>query len=203
MNIDHYHKFLSHQELGLKKKASESVRCFVDSFESEDQIESWVWSHLPELGENRSSRVRHEIFHELVYPVLKSGYLADDFNSTLWLGKLIQNIYQTPKLHEELSWVSEMELLRKCNTIEPEDNEARLLLLGCIVRWLEYTEHEWPSGILYGNDGANEEQCIDIRNEVELVLRLDKEHKHSEFIKQYMKKLSQYQAGLNKGRHAD
>jgi hypothetical protein len=198
MNIEHYHKFLTFQESGLKKKATDSLRSFISSFESTGDINGWVWENIAELGSNPSSRVRYEIFHELVYPVLKAGYIEGEFSSTLWLAKLIQNIYQAPKTHEELDWVSEMELLRKCHELKPENDEARLLLLECIVKWLQYTEHEWPSGILYGNDGATLEQCGEITQEIELVLSLDKEYQYSEFIKQYTKKLVQYRARLNK-----
>jgi hypothetical protein len=133
-----------------------------------------------------------------LYPILKTGYENNDFACTLWLGKLAQNIYQAQKLHEELNWVSELSLYKKCHVIDPSNDEARLLLLKAIVSWLEYSEHEWPSGILYGNDGATVEQCDEISIEVQRVLKMDKEHIYSEFIKQYVKKLGEYRARLNK-----
>lgn len=198
MNIEHYREFKDCEEKGLKKEASKSIRAFISSFDEKDEIEKWVWDYLPELKTNRSSRIRHEIFHELIFPVLKAGYLKGDFSCTLWLGKLIQNIYQTQKLDEELGGVTELGLFNKCHDLDPENEEARLLLLNSIVSWLEYSEHEWPAGILYGNNGATLEQCADINIEVERVLKLDKEHKYSEFIKQYIKKLTEYRARINK-----
>lgn len=198
MNIAYYQEFKEYEEKGLKKEASKSLRSFISSFENGKEIGEWVWEYLPMLETNRHSRIRHEIFHELVYPVLKSGYESNDFSSTLWLGKLAQNIYQARQLHEELDWVTELSLYDKSYEIDPSNDEARLLLLKAVVSWLEYTEHEWPSGILYGNDGATIEQCDEISAEVQRVLKLDKEHAHSEFIKQYVKKLSEYRARLNK-----
>lgn len=198
MNIDHYNDFLKYQDKGLKNKAGKSVRLFVSAFKNEIEIKDWVLKYLPRITTNRSSRIRHEIFHELVYPVLKPGYFDNDFTSTLWLGKLIQNIYQAPKLHEELSWVTEIQLYRRCYDEKPENDEARLLCLKSLVEWLEYSEHEWPSCILYGNDGATLEQCGEILSEVELILKLDIEHQYSEFIKQYSKKLAQCKTRLNK-----
>ncbi len=197
MNIKHYNEFLEYQDKGLKKQAGKSVRMFISTFQNEDEIKEWVLQYLPSLTTNRSSRIRHEIFHELVYPVLKAGYVDNDFVSTLWLGKLIQNVYQATRLHEELSWVSELQLFRKCYEQKPEDDEARLLCLKTLVDWLEYSEHEWPSGILYGNDGATLEQCGEILREIEIILKLDKEYKYSDFIKQYSKKLVQYKTRLN------
>lgn len=198
MNIEYYQNFLRFQSLGQKNNATKSLRDFISSFESIEEIDNWVWVNLADLSSNSNARVRHEIFHELIYPVLKSGYNKGDFTSTLWLAKLIQNVYQMAKIHEELVGVSEMELLRKCHTLEPENNEVRLLLLECIVKLLQYSEHEWPRGILYSHDGATLEQCGEIAIEIELALSLDKECQYTEFIKQYTKKLSQYQADLNK-----
>lgn len=198
MNIEHYREFKDLEEKGLKKLASKALRAFISSFKNGQEKEEWVWEYLPKLQANRHSRIRHEIFHELVYPILKAGYKNHDFASTLWLGKLAQNIYQAQQLHEELDWVSELSLYKKSHEIDPGNDEARLLLLKAIVSWFEYSEHEWPSGILYGNDGATIEQCDEISAEVQRVLKLDKEHAYSEFIKQYVKKLSEYRARLNK-----
>ena len=190
MNIAHYLEFKEYEEKGLKKQASSSVRAFIASFENGNEIEEWVWKYLPELETNRHSRIRHEIFQELVYPVLKRGYEQDDFSSTLWLGKLAQNLYQAQQLHEELAWATELSLFNKCYEIDPKNDEARLLLLKAMVAMLEYSEHEWPSGILYGNDAATIEQCDEIEQEVQRILQLDRECTYSEFIKQYIEKLS-------------
>lgn len=198
MDINHYQDFKELGEKGLRKQASKSLRAFISSFNNKKEIEEWVWDYLPKLEANRHLRIRHEIFHELVYPILRLGYEKKDFSSTLWLGKLSQNIYCSRKLHEELDWVTEFDLYNKSYEINPENNEARLLLLQSIISWLKYSEHEWPSGILYGHNGATIEECDEIDTDVQKVLQLDKECKYSEFIKQYVEKLSEYRDRLNK-----
>lgn len=200
MNIEYYHKLREYEEKGLKKQASKSIRAFITSFENDEEVNEWVWEYLPNMETNKHSRIRHEIFHELVYPILKHGYETNDFSCTLWLGKLVQNIYQAQPLHKELDWVTELDLFNKSHELDPSNEEARLLLLKSIVAWLEHSEHEWPRGILYGNNGATIEQCDEISSEVQRVLQLDKEHRYSEFIKQYINKLSEYRARLNKQR---
>lgn len=184
--------------MGLKKQATESVRAFISSFVDDKEVQEWVWSHLLELKTNRHSRIRHEIFVELVYPVLKRGYQAGDFKSTLWLGKLIQNIYQISKLHEELNYITDVQLYRKCFELNSEDNEVKSLLLQNIVQWLEYCIHECPSGILYGNDGATFEQCQEIREEVKFAKKLYTYKKYSNFFSSFENKLTQYESMLNK-----
>jgi len=197
MNIEYYQEFKVCEEKGLKKEALKSLQAFIASFQNEKEKEDWVWEYLPKLDTNRHSRIRHEIFYELVYPVLKSGYDDNDFLSTLWLGKLAQNIYQARQIHEELDWITEQGLYNKSHTINPENDEVRLLLLKAIVNGLEYSEHEWPSGILYGNDGATIEQCEEISTEVQRAIQLDREHAYTEFIEQYAKKLGEYRVRLN------
>lgn len=194
MNIKHYQAFLEYEEKGLKKQASESICAFVSSFKNTEDISTWVWENLPKLKKNNHSRIRHEIFNELVYPVLKQGYENNDFASTLWLGKLAQNIYQTQKIHKELNWVSATALYQKSHVLDPTNDEARLCLLKATIDWLIYAEHEWPSGILYGNNCATLEECDDINATVQQALELDTEQTYREFIQQFMKKLDDYKS---------
>lgn len=192
MNIEHYEAFLKHEEKGLKKQASESIRAFISSFENIEDTENWVWENLPKLKKNNHSRIRHEIFNDLVYPILKRGYENDDFASTLWLGKLAQNIYQAQKIHKELNWVSAIALYQKSHALDPTNDEARLCLLKATIDRLAYSEHEWPSCILYGNDCATLEECDDINAAVQQARQLDKEQNYREFIKQFVEKLNEY-----------
>lgn len=92
MIIEHYQEFRECEKKGLKKQASKSLRTFIASFENSEDIDEWVWRYLPTLETNRHSRIRHEIFHELVYPVLKSGYENNDYSSTL----LVFSLTHTP-----------------------------------------------------------------------------------------------------------
>lgn len=197
MNIEHFEQFEIELERGLKKNATASVNEFVDSFENNEEIKTWVWSYLPNLEKNRHSCIRHEIFISLVYPVLKKGFEAGDYNSTLWLGKLIQNVYQTKGIFEELGSIVEMGFFRKCYDIAPNIEEGNELLLNSILSWLSHCEHEWPWGILYGNDGASLEECKDIRKEAIFAQSLSSEEKEASFIDQFLVKLTEYEQRLN------
>ena len=203
MIIEYYEKFEQELEAGLKKQATASVKLFVESFQGEEEVRDWVWSYLPKLEKNRHSRIRHEIFMSLVYPTLKRGFELGDYNSTLWLGKLVQNIYQTKGVFEEFGSLVEMDFYRKCHEIDPANNEGNKLLLCSILNWFSYCEHEWPSGILYGNDGATIEQCEEIRNEAKFALSLTAESSDKDFIEQFLQKLAQYKTRLNKSNQSD
>ncbi|MDK1285721.1 hypothetical protein [Pseudoalteromonas umbrosa] len=203
MNIEYYEKFEKELEAGLKKQAATSVKLFVESFKGEEEVRNWVWSYLPNLEKNRHSCIRYEIFINLVYPTLKRGFEIGDYDSTLWLGKLIQNIYQTKGLFEELGSLVDMDFYKRCHEIDPENNHGNSLLLDSILNWFSYCEHEWPAGILYGNDGASIEQCEDIRNEAKFALSLVTEQADKDFIEQFLEKLIQYETRIIKALKSD
>lgn len=194
MNIEHYQDYEKYQEKGLKKDATRSLRAFISSFEDDKEIEEWVCGNLPELAEKNHSQIRYEIFKDLVYPVLKKGYLNNDLESTLWLAKLFENVSREQDI--ELGDISDLYLYNKCYEIDPNNNEVRLTLLYRLVDWLKFSEHEWPQGILYGMDGATLEQCEEISSVIERIITLDRENKYSEPIKQYEKKLVEYRERL-------
>ena len=203
MNIEYFERFESELELGLKKRAAASIKQFVDSFENDDEIKSWVWSYLPKLEKNRHSCIRHEVFIDLVYPVLKKGYERSDYNSTLWLGKLVQNVYQTKGIFEELGSNVEMDFYRKCHEIDPSMEEGNELLLQSILSWLSHCVHEWPSGILYGMDGASIAQCQEIRVEANFAKSLASKERELSFIDDFLVKLTEYELRLNKASKSD
>ena len=197
MNIEHFYKFEEYLDKGLKKEATESIKKFIASLKNSKETADWVWKYLPKLNQNCHARVRHELFHEVIFPVLHLGYQRKQFKSTLWLGKLSQNLYQNKTLHACVDWMTELDFYREAYELAPNDNEARLLLLNAIVSRLRHSEHEWPSGILYGNHGATLEQCHGIAEDVKNVLAMDKKHQYDDFISQYNQKLRQYQEGLS------
>jgi hypothetical protein len=197
MKLEYYGNFENELEAGLKKQATASVKLFVDSFQGTDEIREWVWSYLPKLEKNRHSCIRHEIFVNLVYPTLKNGFELGDYDSTLWLGKLVQNVYQTKGVFEELGSLVEMDFYRKCHEIDSQNAEGKKLLLKSILNWLAHCEHEGPSGILYGMDGASIEQCADIKSEAQFALSLVSQESEKEFLVQFLDKLEHYENGLN------
>lgn len=196
MNIELFNAFLKHQEFGLKKQASESIRDFISSFKSEAEIQKWVWNYLPQLDFNRHGSIRHELFIELVYPVLKCGYLRKEFEPTLWLGKLIQNLYQNRELHEQLEWITDVQLFREAYKLNRESDEVRILLLEKLISEFNFYMHEYPEVILYGNSAAEAQQCEQIREEVAFAKGLDKERAYTEYISELLNKLNKYESNL-------
>lgn len=84
------------------------------------------------------------------------------------------------------------EIMRECYEIDPQNNEITDLYLEFKIEWISYSIHEWPSGILLGNDGATKEECIKLLEEVPFINKLDRNKKYSEYIKDYENKIKEY-----------
>lgn len=203
MNIEHYQNFQKSLDAGIKKQASKHISLFIDSFENKEEIEKWVWENLPLLEKNRHSCIRHELFLNLIYPVLKKGFEENDHKCTFWLGKLSQNVYQTKGIFQELGSLTEMGFYRKCYEIDPNNTKSNELLVDSILNWLSHCEHEWPSGILYGMDGATLEQCHEIRSEANFASSLTNRAVDIDFIGQFLNKLDLHEERLNNQSHGD
>lgn len=197
MNVSHYQAYKELKNKGLKEQAKKSLEAFITSFTTLKEKEIWVWEFLSTIEANQHVKIRHEIFNELVYPILKYGYDNDDFMCTFWLGKLIQNIYQATHIHKELNWVTEIDLYEKSHKLNPNNNEVRKLLLKSTIQWLLYSEHEYPTGILFGNNGATPEECDELNKEVQKALLLDIEKTYTEFLEEYAEKLNEYRARID------
>ena len=91
-----------------------------------------------------------------------------------------------------------MDFYKKCYEIDPQNREGNKLLLNSIIRLLSHCEHEWPSGILYGMNGATVGQCAEIREHANFALSLTTEQSEKEFIEQFLDKLNQYEKRLDK-----
>ncbi|GEM_PF-1272154 len=199
MNIQLYENYVKNIELGIKTKAKELLKQFIESFCGNiDEMRQWVWSYLAEYEESRYSSMRHEIFVHMIFPVLLEGYREKDFESTMWLGILMRELVQARSLHEKIDLRSDFSLLEECYKRDSENSKVIDILLHRLVKRLEYCEHEWPSGILNFNAGATLEQCEELRYQKELAVELDKDLKHTEFLRRFGVELDLYESKIRK-----
>lgn len=196
MDIGHYQRFLTCQQQGLKKPAAEAVRQFIDSFETDAEKSDWVWAYLPSLPINGQARIRHELFNELIFPLLFNGWRNEDWQSTLWLGKLMNNVYQTETLHRAMGYTTDIQLFQQCYQWQPNHPDVRQAYLSSLIRGLSFCGHEYPPIILAGNHAANIADCAEIRQEIELARALDNNGQYREFLDSLMSDVQQYEAGL-------
>ena len=219
MNIEYFNEYLKYEQIGIKTKIKEYIQYFINSFDNYTEKELWTFEYLPQLIENSKQRdrskmfyysgffpkneineywnhyirIRNELFEEIIFPVLWNGYKNKDIKSMIWLAKLEQNYVQNKKLWKIMDFKSSMEIIKECYEIDSENIEVIDIYLEKKLDWVDYSIHEWPSGILIGNDGATKEDCKYLLVElIPLINKLDRNKKYTEYIKDYENKIKEY-----------
>lgn len=109
--------------------------------------------------------VRFPLFNRLVGPILVAGVLAGRPASARHLATFDQFLSAkaaTGLKHLPESLRSVAALLIEALRVAPDDNVARNRLVENRARYLSYTLHELPSGVLYGCDGASIYECDEL-----------------------------------------
>ena len=89
MNIGYFNEYIKYEQMGLKSKTKECLKYFINSFENYKEKELWTIEYLPKLEFNENSRIRNELYEEIIFPVLLEGYNNKNIKLTIWMVKLI------------------------------------------------------------------------------------------------------------------
>lgn len=176
MKIEHYHRFIRAKELGLAADAKKHIRAFVASFASFEEKRDWTAQFFEAQKNVRG--IRHELYADVIFPVLLEGYKRKDYWAWFWLAKTISNLYGCKSLHRHIEYQTDRDLLVECYAHDPDNNAVRRLLLQSFIRAFEYAVHEWPSGILY----APTETPQGFLDDVRFIRDLDIEGRYREFL---------------------
>jgi hypothetical protein len=110
--------------------------------------------------------IRQPFYKHLIYPILSDQVEQNNVNAIKGLLRLDQHLlsYQVyTKDNKYSSWT----LLEKGLNILPDDRELLELSESKIRNYLNYTLHELPIGVLYGENGATIEESEELIQEVE------------------------------------
>lgn len=169
MRQELYHKFVALNTSGRKEEAKAALQEFLASFQTAEEKRAWVHDFLEHGAYGH--RIRHELYEQLVFPVLLDGYNRQEARSLYLLAKTAQNLYAARSLHAQIGRKTEQQLLREVYDLT-RDEEVGQNLLRANLRWFDYCQHEWPAGILYGADGASLSECEEILQEIAFSLTL-------------------------------
>lgn len=209
MNFELYQRFLSAKNRGLKSEAREAISQFIASFSSFDEKRAWTKQFLE--SEIFGHKIRHELYEQIVFPVLLDGYRKRDTWSILWLARTSQNFYASEKLFAALNFKTALALLQEAHEIAvnspqltaPEATSfqaqalevaeaARQELLDAQIRWFDYSQHEWPEGILWGKDVSTRLECDEILAILSATRDLDTENLHANYFDEFEDKVRQF-----------
>lgn len=172
MRQTYYQEYIQAKERGDRSLAADKLRWFIDSFECDSDKILWVRQFL-ESGEY-GHKIHHALYQEVIFPVLLSGYTAQDPWSVYFLAKTVQNLHEDRELHEKVGWHTERSLLKLCFELEPDFRDVREYLLRAVVGTLEFYIHEWPSGLCG--------EITDVEEYLALGRRLDSSNNYTNFF---------------------
>ena len=187
MNIEYFNEYLKYEQNGIKAKKKETLNKFILSFENYTEKESWTMEFLPKLVQNSNGngRIRNELFEEIIFPVLLNGYNSKNITSMIWLVKLNQNFHQNHKIWQQINYTTELEIIEECYSIDPNNTEVIDEYLKIVIRGIDFTIHEMPFGILYGNSFATKDECKELLEEIPLIKKLDRNNEYKDYIIEY------------------
>jgi hypothetical protein len=107
-------------------------------------------------------QVRFPLFRRVLLPALAKGVTSHEAGCARWLARFESLLYHSDQsaLPEELR--TAVALLREAVRLDADDALARRRLVERHASYLDYTLHELPDEVLYGQDGATPEQCDDL-----------------------------------------
>ena len=164
---EQYRQFLELKRSGRKQQA----RLLADEIIAAYQFNP-DYEFLLRICDANTQRVDHILWQRLVFPAILNR-LDDDPRAIRALIQTIQNLYSATEEWKRLGYVTEQELTRRLLTLCPEDSWGKTARGRVLSSWLAYVIHEWPSGVLYGPDGASLEECDQILAAVDELLQLD------------------------------
>lgn len=188
--------YLEFERLGLKVKAKEAIQAILDSVPTLADKDAWTRAYLERLPKNGASRVRHEIYRDVVFPALWARFENDDAEASYLLGKTCDNFISDTSLSKRVGSHAPIDFFERAYMSDPSSKRFRLGFLTELFRGFVYLFHEWPTGILV--DHANwAAELQDLKAEIELARVLDEENMYianlnefTEMVKSYIDRLS-------------
>ncbi len=170
------------------------IKDFVATFSS--ITDRTTWAHWYFDNRQPSNTIRHELYEQVIFPVLIAGYSRSDPWSLKWLERTAQNLYKAERLWAQVDYKPAIYFAKKRLALCPNGADAKQTVLSHLVKQFSHAEHEWPAGILCGMNGATMEHCTEILNDVELARTLDQGSEHTEFFSNFVSKVHDYQSRL-------
>jgi hypothetical protein len=115
--------------------------------------------------QSKNITIRQPLYKHLIYPILSAQAAQNYIDAIKGLLKLDEQLlsYQAYSHDNSYSWAM---LLEQGLTIAPNDTELLKLSEQTTRNYLNYTLHELPIGVLYGQDGATIAECDELLEKV-------------------------------------
>ena len=170
--LDLWNAYLEAENRGLRSQHNDALERYLESFAALPVASQHEWSlNLASsiVDDGASTPVRMPLFRRCILPALEAAIATQTPGAARWLAGFAQHIYKCGDLKSRLidGSLTEHSLLLTAIEHDANDTTARRKLLDLLVRRLNYTLHELPSGVLYGHDGATVDQCREMLGELD------------------------------------
>jgi len=151
---------------GIRREYLDALETFLKALESSDTEtrSAWVAEFVRlRFDENQDLPLRGPLLERAVFP-----YLVSEYNVGSAAAALILVDLRASSLGNHRCWRSAdspgngVELMTEAYRRNPTCDEIRKKLVKRHMFYLSYTLHELPTGVLYGCDGADKEQCKEL-----------------------------------------
>lgn len=115
--------------------------------------------------QSKNITIRQPLYKHLIYPILLAQVAQNNIDAIKGLLKLDEQLtsYQANSHDTRYTWAK---LLEQGLTIAPNDTDLLKLSEQTTRNYLNYTLHEIPIGVLYGQDGATIAECDELLEKV-------------------------------------
>lgn len=169
MDVDAFFEYRTAEREGRKADAKRHVESFLNSINSDAERREWIAHHLPDMIVNGAGRIRHELFVEVVWPVLSVDVRNGDVHAMITLARLGQNMISAKVPEFQPGYGNETALWRMAFERCPESETARTGYGKALLVNVDYAFHEWPSGVLLANQADWQAELEELSVELDLI----------------------------------
>ena len=202
-------RYLAAEEAGERQSLKDSLGAFIDSLAEldEEALDSFAREIARQASERKHRHpIRYPLFNRVIGPSLVRGVLSGVPGCARWLAHFDQELLAPRGVCEALPehLRSPEALLLEALRVDPGDTASRRQLIEKQARYLAYTLHEVPAGVLYGHDAASAHECAELLDYLsdfeEHVQTLGDEDSYRELIADCRFHYSAYRDYLRSGR---
>ena len=200
MDIEFFNKYLASIKNKDRIMAKKHIDKFIKSFANYEEKEAFTKVYLSDLEKREYKHIRHELFVNIVFPVLLNGYNNKDIQSMIWITKFIYDFYNHDSLCKQNGFYIGYELrhkhkmlLEECYEIAPDNEEVYKL-------YVEMKIEDINSSIYWINSGKkgighNVNSLLDMIN---VFKNIDKNKIYENIITECENKAKEYVNAIEK-----
>jgi hypothetical protein len=193
--------YAENEKNGARKQAGilrAKLIAAIQAYPSEERAHfALAFVELARRSRTQRFPIRRDIFYALVLPVLVARHdagVAGAARDLLVFDEYLSSVKPFLDVVGDRH-LSVYTLLREAMDEHPDDAALKYLWIARKAEGFEYTFHEVPSGVLYGNGGASVAECAELLVELDAFERIVAEVGRSEKYRERVRRWRHYAAG--------